>query len=371
MTPKQRIEAVYAGRTPDQVPYMLDLSHWFYHKNRMPWDLSRSYETPEYELIDYHQKHDIGFYLPNLASFFTVQDGADVKTTVSKTDDGQVITWQHETPLGTIRRSRRWEEASYSWGVPQWAIQSEEQLEILGYALGTRGYTPRWDRYQAWVDAVGEQGVVYVPLGYSAMGVLLNYWLGVQGVTYAAIDWPDTMRRVVDRINANLLACVDMLAVSPVHMVMMGDNFSSDVQPPHFFNTWSRPFYEEAIRRLHEASKYVAVHIDGKLRGALAMIRDVGADCADAVTPLPMGDLSPQACRDEAGNDFILSGGIAPNLWLDDVDIDQFKRAVIEWLELRRQSPRLIANAGDQVPPHTDEYRILLMRDLIDQYGQY
>ncbi|MEA1952620.1 MAG: hypothetical protein U9N87_14665 [Planctomycetota bacterium] len=37
MTPKQRIEAVYRGRTPDQVPFMLDLSHWFHHKNQLPW----------------------------------------------------------------------------------------------------------------------------------------------------------------------------------------------------------------------------------------------------------------------------------------------------------------------------------------------
>ena len=30
---------------------------------------------------------------------------------------------------------------------------------------------------------------------------------------------------------------------------------------------------QEAIRRLHAAGKFVAVHIDGMLRGALGMIR--------------------------------------------------------------------------------------------------
>ena len=32
MTLRERILAVYRGETPDVVPYMLDLSHWFYHK---------------------------------------------------------------------------------------------------------------------------------------------------------------------------------------------------------------------------------------------------------------------------------------------------------------------------------------------------
>ena len=39
MTPRERILAVYRGETPDVVPFMLDLSHWFYHKHQMPVDL--------------------------------------------------------------------------------------------------------------------------------------------------------------------------------------------------------------------------------------------------------------------------------------------------------------------------------------------
>ena len=69
MNQKTRIETVYRGETPDQVPFMLDISHWYYHKNKVPWDLSKSYDKPEYDLIDYHRKKEIGFYLPNLGSF--------------------------------------------------------------------------------------------------------------------------------------------------------------------------------------------------------------------------------------------------------------------------------------------------------------
>ena len=371
MTPKERIEAVYRGRTPDQVPFMLDLSHWFYHKNQLPWDLSHSYDKPEYELIDYHKRHGVGFYMPNLGSFYSVSDAADVTTTVAKSDDGRTITWTHETPGGSIRRSRVWEEGSYSWGVAEWGIKSENDLKILADALAGRTFAPRWDRYQAWVDAVGEMGVVYVGAGYSAMGQLLNYWLGVEGVMYAAMDWPETMREVVDRINANNLKCIDMLADSPVEFVAMGDNFSSDIQPPHFFRQWSAAYYEEAVRRLHKAGKFVAVHIDGKLKGSLGMIRDVGADCADAVTPRPMGDLGPQECRDEAGDNFILSGGVSPNLWLRESDPELFKRAALEWIALKNRGPRFIANAGDQVPPLADEERIAIYRDLVEEHGRY
>ena len=175
----------------------------------------------------------------------------------------------------------------------------------------------------------------------------------------------------MDRINDNNLKLIDLLATSPAEIIIMGDNFSSDLQPPRFFQRWSRPYYAEAIRRLHAAGKYVAVHIDGKLRGAIAMIRDAGADCGDAITPAPMGDLTPTQCREEGGPDFILSGGIPPTLWLPEVPVELFKKSVLDWLELKKHGPRFIANAGDQVPPHAVEERIEIMRELVEKHGRY
>lgn len=371
MTERDRILSVYAGEVPDRVPFMLDLSHWFYHKHRLPWDLSAAYEEPEYDLIDYHRSVGAGFYMPNLASFFEVRYAPDIEVRTRKSADGREITWVFETPLGAVRRVRRWEEQTYSWAIPEWGVRSENDLKALACALSSRIYTPRWDRYRAWTDYVGDRGVVYMLSGYSAMGHLLNYWLGIEATVYATMDWPDTLRDAVDRINANHLGCIELLAESPAEIVCMGDNFSSDIQPPHFFEEWSKPYYAAAIERLHAAGKRVAVHIDGRLRGALAMFRDLGADCADAVTPTPMGDLTPEACREEAGPGMILSGGVSPDLWLPETDAAAFEAAVMRWLDLRKRSPRLIANAGDQVPPGACEDRIHLMRDLVERHGAY
>lgn len=90
--------------------------------------------------------------------------------------------------------------------------------------------------------------------------------------------------------------------------MLLGDNFSSDVQSPRFFATWSRDYYAEAVRRLHAAGKRVAVHVDGRLRGLLRAMREIDVDCIDAVTPSPMGDLTPAQCRQEAGPGMIDRG---------------------------------------------------------------
>ena len=389
MTLHDRILSVYRGQTPDVVPFMLDLSHWFYHKHGMPWDLSRAYDKPECELIDYHKAHGVGFYMPNLAALYSASYADSVSSEIThssaealggcslgevslaKGDHASRITWSLSTPLGSIERKRVWHEQTYSWAISGWGVKTEHDLRILGCAMSSMEFSPRWDRYQAWADYVGDCGVVYMPAGYSAIGQLLNYWMGIEGTMYAVYDWPETMHEVVDQINQRNLDLIDLLASSPAEIIIMGDNISADVQPPHFFDKWSRPYYAEAISRLHKAGKYVAVHIDGKLRGALRMVRDAGADCADAVTPAPMGDLTPEECRAEAGPDFILSGGVSPDLWLPNVSTEDFKAAVIRWLDLRKLSPRLIANAGDQVPPGAVEDRIEIMRDLVETHGRF
>ncbi|MFH1572130.1 MAG: hypothetical protein ABIL09_29340, partial [Gemmatimonadota bacterium] len=84
------------------------------------------------------------------------------------------------------------------------------------------------------------------------------------------------------------------------------------------------------------------------------------------VTPTPLGDLSPAECRAEAG-EMILS----PDLWLPTAPYAAFEAKAREWLALRKGSPRLIANAGDQVPPGADEGRIARLRELVEVEGRY
>jgi hypothetical protein len=335
----------------------------------MPWDLSRTYDKPESELIDYHGKMGVGFYMPNLGSFYDTVYPPDIKITVEKSADGREIRWRMSAPSGTLERARVWEEDSYSWAIPEWGVKDKEQLLVLAEVLSSRKYRSDWKRYHEWVNYIGDVGVVYLGMGYSGMGQLLNYWMGIEGAMYAICDWPETVRSAVDKINENNLELIDLACTSPAEVIVMGDNFSSDIQPPSFFEEWSREYYAEAIRRLHAAGKYVAVHIDGRLKGSLKMFSAIGADCADAVTPKPTGDLSPAECRMDAGEQMILSGGVPPCMWLPDVSDEAFGKAVVEWLELSKTNPRIIANAGDQVPPHALEKRIVLMKNIVDEYA--
>ncbi len=372
MSIRERILSVFHGEKPDCIPFVLDLSHWYYHRYKKPWDLTMPYNIPDTGLIEIHKKFGAGFYVPILPVGWYPEYPSQVICKVWKEDFQGVpsIVWEYETSAGKIRRQRVWEEKSYSWPIHRWGVKTKEGLDVLQYVLTERKFIPDFESYTRWEDAVGEMGVVYMPFGYSAMGMLLNAWMGVERTIYAAYDMENRLKDFVDSVNENNLKLVDLLCESPAEIIMMGDNFSSDIQPPSFFEKWSKRFYVEAVKRFHLVGKKVAVHIDGRLRGALKMIAETDADCADAVIPFPSGDLTPEECRKESGENFILSGGVAPVLWLTENPVSEFKNAIIRWLETKKQSFRLMAAAGDQVPPGAEEERINLMREIVEEYGK-
>jgi hypothetical protein len=373
MTERKRMLAVYQGETPDRVPFFLDLSHWFNQKHKIPFDLSSSAIEPDLPLIEYHKKAGAGFYLANLASFYDIVYPNDVVNTVSKeiSAHGIEIAWRIATPKGTIERRRRWEEQSYSWGISKWGICGEQDLRVFEDAMTRARFVPAFGRFEKWQRAVDHLGVLYMPSTYSAMGFLLSLWMGIEGTIHASADIPETMADVVAAISENLLTSIEMLCQCPGEVIFMGGNFSSDIQSPRFFRQWSAPFYREAFRRIKSAGKYSAVHVDGRLRGLLREFAQIGADCIDAVTPYPGGDLRPKECREEAGPGLILSGGVPAAIWIEIHSDDEFRKSVLDWLAIRKTNPRLIAAAGDQVPPGTPEYRIEMMRDLVEKFGQY
>jgi hypothetical protein len=238
--------------------------------------------------------------------------------------------------------------------------------------MENRTFGPLVQNYLNWRDYVGEDGVVNFPCTYSAMGYLLNYWMGIENTVYATMDMNETLHEVVDQINNSNLDLIEMIAKNyPCEVLSMGDNFDSSIQPPAFFAEWSMDYYKKAVAIAHKYGKKVSVHIDGMLKGAITYVRETGADIVDAVTPPPMGDLTPEQCRDEAGPDLILSGGVAPNLWLPGVPMEVYKAACMDWINLSKRSSALVAAAGDQVPPGAEESKFEVYRELVDKYGNY
>ena len=369
MTPRERVLSVYAGKKPDYVPLLLDLSHWYKANYKVPFDLT-GFKGVDQKLIEMHKELGAVSYV-EMGSYFDLGIEDAAVSDKAWTDANGVYHRRIETPKGVLQEERVFADVSYSYNIRKHLLETVKDFEVICYIMDHYNVSLRWDRYQMWRDALGELGVIHCQLPYSGLGYLISRNFGVEKTCMAMFDHPGETKKVIDSINACNLRILDAIIDGPFEVLFISDNFDSNVQNPNMFNVYSRSYYTEVARRVHAKGKYLAVHVDGEMKGCLRNFAQCGVDCIDAATPAPMFALTPDQARFEAGNDMILSGGIPATVFGPTATDEEFEICVRKWLETRHTSFKLFMAAGDQVPPDASWQRIKSLPGLVEKFGGY
>lgn len=367
MTPRERLLAVYSGQKPDAVPALADLSYWHAANGGgkfIPGKTDGANHDKIDTLLALHRRTGAAIHL-NLGSFFREAYGDTVK--VVSGIRGEHYHHRFETPLGTVEEIREWSPISFSWPITHHMVREPSDLPVIRHVFEHITYAADWDAYRA-VDAkVGDIGLPLVQVPYTGMGFFMSRYAGVEQTVMLALDEAEEFDATLQAINdAHARAC-RLMAEGPSQVLFHSDNLSADVQSPPWFERYSAGHFRRMAAIAHEYGKPIVTHIDGRLRGLLRSTRDCGIDGADAVTPAPWGDRTPQQCRDEAGPDYVLSGGVPPDSFNPKVPLAVFDAQVEAWLALRHQSSALIIAPGDQLPPDGNLDRV---RRLVEAANQ-
>ena len=368
MNESERVRAVYQGQRPDRVPLMLDLSHWYKKNRNVPFDL-KGFDGVEQGLVELHRQAGAVAYCEMGAFYGLESDDPEVR--LEAFTEAGVFTTRVVTPLGTLHEERVFNRESYSYGIRKYLLESPEDFQIVERLMASLSARPRWERFHAWREALGDLAFPYAQLPYSGSGYLMARYMDVQEAVYAVLDEPEKTGRLIRAVNDCNLRILDTLLDGPFETLIISDNYDSNVQTQAFFDAYVRDYYTEVARRLHANGKWLAVHVDGESRGVLRWLAECGVDCADAVTPAPMFAHTPAKMREEAGPKLIMSGGVPATVFGETGSDDAFDDAVKRWLETRLASPRLLMAAGDQVPTDAPLERILRLRELVESYGEY
>ena len=369
MTPRERLLAVYQGSIPDQVPLILDLTHWYKKNYNVFFDLS-GFKAVEWDLVNLHKKLNVVCY-NEMGSFYNVSYADDDTASESWTDEQGVYHYRITTPIGSLESHRVFEKTSYSYNIRKRLLESVDDFEVVNYLMDRCRVEAAWEKYHQWSEALGEVGFPYCQLPYSGLGYLISMHFGVEKTCLAMFDYPDKVHKLVDTVNKCNLRILDAIIDAPAEVIFISDNFDSNVQNPNMFDEYSRDFYTEVARRVHAKGKYFAVHVDGEMRGCLENFAQCGVDCIDAATPAPMFELTPERVRAQAGKEMIISGGIPAAIFGAEGTDAGFEECVKRWLDTRHVSARLIMAAGDQVPPDAPLHRIEMLPELVSKYGKY
>lgn len=368
MKPNERVKAVYDGKVPDEVPLMLDLSHWYKANYKVPFDLA-GYKGVDWGLVNLHKKVQAVSYC-EMGAFYDVSFTDPDIEVKSSTDEAGVFRTILTCPLGSLYEERVFEPLSYSYNIRKHLLESVEDFKIVRYIYDRAVCTPRFDRYEAWKQALGDLAYIYVQLPYSGLGYLISRNFGVENTCIAMYDYPQEVELLIESINNWGRRILEKVIDGAFDTVIISDNIDGNVQNPSMFGRYSMAYYKYLADNLHKKGKYLAVHVDGEMRGILSVLNECGVDCIDAATPAPMFSLTPNQAREQAGN-MILSGGVPATVFGSQADEREFDECVKRWLDTRTTSSRLIMAAGDQVPTDAPYWKIERLAELVDKFGRY
>ena len=188
---------------------------------------------------------------------------------------------------------------------------------------------------------------------------------------YSLYEEPEKIQSVFELLQEKDEIPYRAAAATTCDLVMIPDNLSSEIVSPNLFRDYSLEYYRHRTAGLHDAGKIVLAHIDGTLRGLLPILNNSGIDCAEGVTPSPMGDVPPEELRNLAGNELCIWGGIPGALFSEVHTEEVFLNFVKRYLSLAARDPRMIIGVGDQVPPGSDLGRVRLVSNLCESFPDF
>ena len=371
MTHKERILAVFRGERPDVMPWFADLTYW-YSVAVSQGTLPEKYQDEG--VVQLYRDLGCGCHEHALGTPYHIQHPA-VETRVDREKDGNGLPYRERiewhTPVGTLTELRQYEPESCSWAYLEYPVKTPKDLQSLRFIYESQQVVPDYadqiEQIEMWCDTAAASSIP----PRSPLAELIVTWMGVINTVYALHDAPAEVEATLEVMAQSDDPIYEAIENSPAPLVYFGENITGEVVSPKLFQKYYAPYYLKRTRGLHAKGKYIFVHIDGTMRGVLPLIAASGVDCAQSLTPAPLGDVSIQEMRTLAGDELILWAGI-PGVYFSRLyPAKAVRDMVMDYMKYLKGDPRFILGVCDQVPPDGEIDRVRMISDLVEQYGRY
>ncbi len=348
------ILAVFRGEDPKGVVWQPRLEFW-YAVNKRRGTLPEKYR--DWGLLDIYD--DLGASV----RYFTWplrRRYRKVKHRGGRLDGKAFEEW--ETPIGTLRRVRKFDEFGLSSYPEEFPVKGPDDFKVLEYILEDEEWWFDYEAYQRDLERVGDRGVPQFFFRRSPVQALFLEWMGIEATIYVLHDYPHLIERYIEVATRADDKIYEVIVNSPVPIVNLGENIDAHFDSPPIFRDYLLPYYRKRVRQLHEAGKFVHIHMDGAIKPLLPLLRECEWDGIEAATPLPQGDVTLEELK-EAMGDLVLLDGIPAVYFLPHHPVDELLRCVERIVELFY--PRLILGVSDEPPPDADIERIRLVGEFV------
>jgi 5-methyltetrahydrofolate--homocysteine methyltransferase len=299
-------------------------------------------------------------------------------------DDGDesMTHVEYHTPVGMVSvrhgttAEMRKSGASITW-VKEAAIKNAEDYRVLAHIFGNLKLTPAYEKFAAWKNSVGEDGIaVGQGLGIacsSPMHFIQKTFIGATDFYYHYHDYQKEMRELAEALENAYNHLISILTDSPADAILWSANVDDMITYPPYFEKEILPWCRKASKALGPKGILLIIHPDGENRGLMDLIPECGMDIADAVTPYPMTKVTIEEYYDRwcRSDKLTIHGGIPEIMLLEESTSWQDLEAYMDHMfTVISPGKRLVASIGDTSPPNTEFERLVYIGQRFEKEGR-
>ncbi len=357
---RERALAVLGGGKPDRLPWFADLS-WWTAARKAKGELDSAYDGPE-GLVRLHERLHTGLYLP-LVWPYRVQVDCPLK--IERTPDREI--YRYTTPRGTLTEVHRIMREAHTWSYEERLVKSAGDLPAFRYYIEAHRFTADTAEADRLDVLYGPHGLPVVWVPRTPLSRFIVEFAGIESAVFALLEAPEEMISLFNLMRGLDDLPYEAACATRCDLVMIADNLSSEIVTPRYFRDYSLDYYRYRTDQIRKAGKISLAHIDGTLSGLLPILNESGLDCAEGLTPAPVGDVKPEDLRRTAGPGMKLWGGIPGALFSPACSEENFAAYVRRYVAIAREDGAMILGVGDQVPPEADLERVRFVGELCER----
>ena len=281
MDTKERILAALTWEEPDRVP--LTIYDWMLPRGMTERELRES---------------GVGL-ITRLPAHRVEHRAVEFITREYQEDGRRLIRRTIRTPAGEVHQTL---EPEGAYGTSNWIkehfIKGPGDYRVMEFFIRDGIYHDNYQEIREAQRRMGSDGIVIVRVAKAPIQEMLYQMMGLERF---ALDYHER-RDLFDSLHATMRErygeLYDLAASSPVEIIQLADNITADVVGRQRFRNYLMPEYKRLKERLAGGGKKLAVHMDGRLRSLMMEIAAAEFDILEAMTPLPMGDVSVREARE-------------------------------------------------------------------------
>jgi hypothetical protein len=358
MTSKQRIIAALNGEALDHTPFSPFLAYVWEHFPRQVQDAGQ---------LAFH--HLIGADPLWRGAPCPVKALNSPAVEYKTTADGDHSVTLTITPVGTLRSVYAKSDAGNTTFLIEHPLKTEEDYKVQMWIEEHTTYSYAPEPVTEHFRGQGSEGLslgMLIPRCKSAYQDLVEHLAGTEGLIYAGMDFPDTVRDLWQVMVEKNLEAVRLAVESDYQYFITWEDSSTQNYSPTQYDEFIGSEIGEWCNLLNGIGKRYVQHACGHVAVLTERMRDHGVFAIESISPPPTGNLTIKEARGMVGSSMGIIGGIEPTQFLNltETALGPYVESVIEDAQ---GGPFVLANS-DSCPPGVTIEKFKLVAEIAKTY---